>query len=157
MVGVGATLWNDAQGLVQAGLEDNKIEYTTTDRLIDDIVTVLVVTVIAANLSALCVLSTQLFYFHQALAKESTGQLYDDFALVTKNQRWYALQAILTSMPIAMLSVGLILYRQAHSDMCRGASALVFVAAVAVFVVMRRTRANFRRFRAAYKKKNKKL
>ena len=87
-------------------------ETGAVDRGLDEASQVLLILTIAMNIAGLSVLASQIFYMHQALAKDGTGAMFDGFVKATKGSRWYALHSIIMSMPLMMLLIGLVFYRQ---------------------------------------------
>ncbi|GMH78778.1 hypothetical protein TL16_g07931 [Triparma laevis f. inornata] len=114
----------------------------------------LVIGFVGLNMYGLIILSTQLFYLRQCLAKDL--HMFDPFVLETKDSRYYALKGVLYSMVVCVGVVGLKQYSIRETSIVArfGGMGLVGVG-VYCYWSMQRTRKAFADLRKDSKKRAK--
>lgn len=150
LVGIAAALWPEVRNLKATPVDDS-----FSDVFLNEFALVVLIVVIVLNLCALLFLSVNIFYLHQCLAKDDSGALYTEFSIYTKGYRSHSVVAVFNSMPLLMLVVGTLFYRETdYRSASNIASTMVFVATLAVSYVISDVRKNWARMRKKMKEKD---
>ena len=147
LLGIAAALWRDIYSLQTTPDDD-----TTIDEILNESAQILLILVIAMNLSALLFLSVNIYYLHQCLAKDDgSGNLYRDLSEFTKWYRGISVKVVFNSMPLLSFAVGILLYRETDG-LARYFAIGMFVLTVVVYYVIVTTRNEWSRLRKLSKK-----
>ncbi|GMI01526.1 hypothetical protein TrVE_jg12111 [Triparma verrucosa] len=120
----------------------------------NEIIRLLVIGFVGLNMYGLIILSTQLFYLRQCLAKDL--HMFDPFVLSTKDSRYYALKGVLYSMIVCVAVVGLKQYSiRDTSIVARFGGMGLMAVGVYCYWSMQNTRKAFSDLRKASKKRAK--